>query len=179
MADHNNGSNAGRWFVLRVKPNHEKRLFEVMHFMGHESFLPLYRVRQRQRQRWQDIDKPLFPGYVFCRFDRTSWVRIMNAPGVVDVIRIGKALAPVEDEEIEALQVAQKAKADMQPWPYLRIGQTIRVDAGPLAGVRGILSQVKGQRRLVLSVTLLQRSVLVEIDQDWVTYDPIMLRAEL
>lgn len=145
-----------------------------MHHLGHESFLPIYRVRQRQRRQWQDVDKPLFPGYVFCRFDRTSWARIVNTPGVVDVVRIGKSLAPVEDEEIEALQVAQKAKAAMQPWPYLRIGQTIRVDAGPLAGIRGILSQVKGQRRLVLSVTLLQRSVLMEIDQDWVTYDPIL-----
>lgn len=176
MADNDGESDAIRgksWFVLRVKPKHEKQVFRLIDLLGHESFLPVYRVRQRQAPRWQDVEKPLFPGYVFCRFDRASWVPIINTPGVVDALRIGKTLAAVDEEEIEALQLVQQAKTAMQPWPYLRIGQRIRIDAGPLAGLKGILSQVKGQRRLVLSVTLLQRSVLVEIDEDWVIYDPI------
>jgi len=173
-SDGEHDENAGRgWFVLRVRPKHEKQVFRLIDLMGHESFLPLYRARQRHTQRWQDIDRPLFPGYVFCRFDRASWVPVINTPGVVDALRIGKTLAAVDDEEIEALQRVQQAKTAMEPWPYLRIGQKIRVEAGPLAGLKGILSQVKGQRRLVLSVTLLQRSVLVEIDEDWVMYDPI------
>jgi transcription antitermination factor NusG len=161
------------WFALRVKPNHEKRVSELINYQGLEEFLPLYRVRRRWAQRWQNIDTPLFPGYVFSRFERHSWAKIMNTPGVVDAVRFGNTLAAVDEEEIQALQLVQRSKTAMQPSPYLRAGQRMRVTAGPLAGVNGTLTEIKGVARLVLSVSLLQRSVLVEIDRSWVTYDPI------
>jgi transcription antitermination factor NusG len=161
------------WFALRVKPNHEKRVSELIEYQGLEEFLPLYRVRRRWAQRWQNIDTPLFPGYVFSRFERHSWAKVMNTPGVIDAVRFGTALASVDDEEIRALQLVQQSKTAAEPSPYLRAGQKIRVTAGPLAGVNGTLIEVKGFTRLVLSVTLLQRSVLVEIDRSWVTYDSI------
>ena len=97
----------------------------------------------------------------------------MNNHGVIDAVRFGTTLASVDEEEIQALQRVQQSKTALQPHPYLRAGQSIRVTAGPLAGVRGTLTEVKGVTRLVLSVTILHRSVLVEIDRNWVTYDPI------
>ena len=167
----NNGfttNEAANWFVLRVKPNHEKRVSELIGMLGYDAFLPVYRVRRKWGRRWQDVDDPLFPRYVFCRFQRRDWVPIINTPGVVNAVRSGKLLAPVEQQEIEALQVAQRAKVAMQPWPYMKAGDTLKINAGPLAGLTGLLVDVKQQNRLVLSVTLLQRSVLVEIDHDWV-----------
>lgn len=161
------------WFALRVKPNHEKRVSELIDYQGFEEFLPLYRVRKRWAQRWQNIDTPLFPGYVFSRFERQHWAKIMTTPGVIDAVRFGTTLASVDEEEIRALQLVQRSKTAMQPSPFLRAGQHIRVTAGPLAGVDGILTEIKGVTRLVLSVTILHRSVLVEIDRNWVTYDPI------
>ncbi len=161
------------WFALRVKPNHEKRVSELINYQGLEEFLPLYRVRRKWAQRMQNIDTPLFPGYVFSRFERQSWTKIINTPGVIDAVRFGTTLASVDDEEIRALQLVQHSKTAMRPSPYLRAGQIMRVTAGPLAGVNGTLMELKGVTRLVLSVTLLQRSVLVEIDRNWVTYDRI------
>ena len=162
----------GPWFALRVKPNHEKRVSELIGYMELDEFLPLYRVRRRWGQRVQDIDVPLFPGYVFSRFERRSWSRIANTPGVIDVVRFGSTLASVENSEIQALQTAYRSKAAMSPSIHIEAGQTVRVTAGPLTGVDGILLESKGVARLVLSVTLLRRSVLVEVDRSWVTWMP-------
>ncbi len=167
------------WFALRVKPNHEKRVSELINYQGIEEFLPLYRARRRWGQRMQNVDVPLFPGYVFSRFTRQDWTRVVETPGVVDAVRFGNTLASVDREEIQALQLVQQYKTALQPSPYLRPGQSIRVTAGPLAGVKGTLMEIKGLVRLVLSVTILQRSVLVEIDRNWVTYDPLPLVTSL
>ncbi len=164
-----------QWFALRVKPNHEKRVSELIDFQGYEEFLPLYRVRRRWAQRTQDVDMPVFAGYIFCRFDRPAWAQIMKTPGIVDAVRFGTRLAPVDEDEISALQAVQRSRMAVHPWPYLQVGQTIRVTAGPLAGRRGILVELKGQTRLVLSISLLQRSVLVEMDREWITCDAIPL----
>jgi transcription antitermination factor NusG len=161
----NEGAN---WFVLRVKPNHERRVFDLAGYMGYNAFLPVYRVRRKWGQRWHDIDAPLFPSYVFCQFSRQDWVPIINTPGVVDVVRNGKSLLPVEPSEIQALQIAQHADLAMEPWPYMPIGCELKINAGPLAGLTGLLVEAKQRKRLLLSVTLLQRSVLVEIDRAWV-----------
>lgn len=161
------------WFALRVKPNHEKSVSSLMEHQGFEEFLPICRVRRRWGQRWQNVDTPLFPGYVFSRFERHDWTCIINTPGVIDAVRFGSALAPVDPDEIQALQLVQRAKTDMQPSAYLQPGQSFRVTAGPLAGVKGTLIETKGVTRLLLSVTILQRSVLVEIDRNWVACDPI------
>lgn len=161
------------WFALRVKPNHEKRVSELISYQSIEEFLPVYRVRRRWGQRLQNIDVPLFPGYVFSRFSRQDWGRVIQTPGVVDAVRFGSTLASVDSDEIQALQMVQHSKRAVEPSPYLRPGQAIRVTAGPLAGVKGTLKEVKGHMRLVLSVTILQRAVSVEIDRNWVTYDPL------
>lgn len=156
------------WFVLRVKPKHEKRVFELVNYQGYRAFLPLFLQRRKWGTRWHDIEAPLFPSYVFCSFQRQDWVPIINTPGVVDVVRNGKTLLPVEPSEIESLQIAQDANLAMEPWPYLPIGSELKINAGPLAGLTGLLIKVKQGSRLVLSVTLLQRSVAVEIDRGWV-----------
>jgi transcription antitermination factor NusG len=161
------------WFALRVRPNHEKTVSQLLQFQGYEEFLPTYRVRRRGTQRWRDLDIALFAGYVFCRFDRPSWTRIINTPGVIDVVRTGRTLAAVDEREIEALQIMQPLGAQMDPVPGLHTGQGVRITAGPLAVRPGTIVHFKNSTRLVLSVTLLQRSVLVEVDRDWITRDSV------
>jgi transcription antitermination factor NusG len=114
-----------------------------------------------------DVEEPFFPGYVFCRFDVRDRMPVLNTPGVVSIIGIGKTPAPVEDAEIAALQGVVKSGCSAQPWPFLHVGQYVRIDAGPLTGLVGRLVEVKKSSRLVISVTLLQRSVAVEIDPLW------------
>lgn len=166
-------STVSSWFAVRVKHNHEKTVSELLQFQGYEEFLPTYRVRRRGTQRWHERDVALFDGYVFCRFDRSSWARIINTPGVIDVVRAGRTLAPVDDQEIEALQIVQRSRAEMAPCPHLHVGQTVSITGGPLAVRPGTIVNFKNSARLALRVTLLQRSVLVEIDREWISYDSL------
>jgi len=106
---------------------------------------------------------------VFCRFDVNYRLPILVTPGVLHVVGAGKIPLPVEDSEIAAIESIVKSGLHAEPWPFLRVGQRVRIERGSLEGVEGILLAVKKPYRLIVSVTLLQRSVAVELDQDWAT----------
>jgi len=127
----------------------------------------------RQRKRWSDrivvADVPLFPGYVFCRFDYWQRLPIMTTLGVVAIVGFGCDPAPIPDHEIQAVERVLKSGFAAEPHPFLRIGQRVRISHGALKGVEGVLLQKKSEWRLVVSVNMLQRSVSVEIDPVYVT----------
>src|SRR5262249_51470728 len=108
---------------------------------------------------------PMFPGYVFCRFDVGRRLPIITTPGVVRILGSGDEATPIEDAEIISLQLAVKKRAAIEPWPFLQAGEKVRITEGALAGVEGILTELKQGPRIVISVSLLQRSVLVEVDR--------------
>src|SRR5437867_6113925 len=156
------------WFALRIRSRCEKNVAAALSEKGYEVFLPLYRYRRRWSDRLKEIEEPLFPGYLFCRFDLQKRLSILITPHVILIVGTGKMPVPVDDREITALQSIVKSVLQAQPWPFLRLGQTVRVLQGPLRGVEGTLVAFKAGHRLVVSVTLLQRSVAVEIDNDCV-----------
>jgi transcription elongation factor/antiterminator RfaH len=135
---------------------------------GFECFLPRYRSIRAWSDRKKVLEQPLFPGYVFCRFDYSYRRPITVTPGVLQIVGCGRTPTPVEDHEVEALQRAVAAEVPSLPWPYLEVGQRVRIHTGKLIGLEGILINFKGNHRVVLSVTLLQRSVALEVDLDWV-----------
>jgi transcription antitermination factor NusG len=157
-----------QWFAVRVKSRHEKKVSATLEYKGLESLLPLYLARNTWSDRTQKVELPLFPGYVFCKTDRLNRVPILSTPGVIDVVRFGRDPAAVNPEEIAALQRLVSSGLLAQPWPRLEVGQPVEIDEGPLAGISGVVIEVKKRPRLVLSVTLLCRAVLVELDQSWV-----------
>ncbi len=160
------------WYALWVKSRYENTVALHLQARGYESFLPLYKCRHRWSDRFKEIDAPLFPGYVFCRFSPLNRLPILSIPGVVHVVGIGRAPAPLEESEIAAIQAAVKSGLPSQPWPFLQVGRRVRIEYGPLFGLEGILLDFRGRQRLVLSVTLLQRSVAVQVDRAWVTPMP-------
>jgi len=160
-------------FALQVRPRHEKAAAWALHNKGFDEFLPLYRSRRRWSDRVKELDMPLFPGYVFCRFDPEDRLPILTTPGVISLVGIGKTPTPVEEAELAALRMVVQSGLNAEPWPFLKVGQPVRIDLGPLAGLEGILTELKNRQRLIVSVGLLQRSVAVEIDGAWVS--PICL----
>ena len=156
------------WYALQVRPRFEKMIATNLLNKGYEGFLPLYRKRSRWSDRIKEVQLPLFSGYLFCRFDVNKRLPILKTPGVIQVVGIGKVPHPVEDSEIKALQSIVISGLQAEPRSYLNIGQKVRVEVGPLAGIEGILTAIKGSNRLIVSVSLLQRSVSVEIDESWV-----------
>src|SRR5437016_4053016 len=164
----NSAPSTDAWYGLRTKSRFEKVTAASLAYKGYEPYLPCYRRRQRWSDRVTEIESPLFPGYVFCRFDLLHRLPILTTPGVVCVVGLGRAPTAIPDEEIAAIETVLKSGLPSEPWSYLPEGQHIRIEVGALAGIEGIV--VKSRKpgwRMVVSVTLLQRSVAVEIDREW------------
>jgi transcription antitermination factor NusG len=159
---------AARWFAVQVRPRAEKFVAKLLSFKGYEQFLPLYRARNRWSDRTKDIDLPLFPGYVFSRMDASVRGSILTTPGVIRIVGNGHAPVSVEDSEIRALQKIVVADIVREPWPFVEVGQRVHITAGPLCGLEGLVLRVRNDWRLVVSVSLLQRSVSAEIDRTWI-----------
>lgn len=154
-----------RWYVLSVRPRHENSAATALRNEGLEEFLPLYRSRRIWSDRIKELELPLFAGYVFCRFAMERRSSILKMPSVTSIVGFGSSgPAPVADREIASLRTMVGSGLALSPWPFLRVGQRILVDHGPLRGVEGIIIQVKNSARVVASISLLQRSVAVEID---------------
>ena len=156
------------WYALQVRPRFEKVIASTLLNKGYEGFLPLYRHRSRWSDRMKEVQLALFPGYMFCRLDLNRRLPVLVTPGVMHIVGIGKTPHPVEDSEIAALQAIVVSGLQAEPRSYLNVGERVRIEIGPLAGTEGIMTAFKGSARLVLSVSLLQRSVSVEIDESWV-----------
>jgi transcription antitermination factor NusG len=156
------------WYALRTKSRYENTVASHLFARGYESFLPLYKCRRRWSDRSKEIELPLFPGYVFCQFNSLDRFPILSIPGVVHVVGVGRTPVSIDESEIAAIQAAVKSGLHRQPCPFLEIGDRVRIEHGPLCGIEGILLGFRGNQRLVLSVTLLQRSVAVQVDEAWV-----------
>jgi transcription antitermination factor NusG len=158
-----------KWFALRVRSGSEKLVAAIAENKGVEHFLPLYQCHRRWSDRIKSLDLPLFPGYLFCRVNPKYRLPVLTIPGVQHFVGIGKVPVPIEEAEISAIQAAMRSGLRTEPWPYLTLGQRVRVDQGPLEGLEGFLIEVRKQHRIIVSVQLLMRSVAVEIERDWVT----------
>ena len=158
-----------RWYAIRVRSNAERNVHTALASKQLASFLPTFRCRRRWSDRIKELDAPLFPGYTFCRFDASHRLPILTTPGVISIISSSQGPIPVDERELAFVRSMVLSGAIVGPWPFLQEGQRVAVERGPLTGVEGVVVSVKSQYRLVVSVSLLQRSVSVEIDRDWVT----------
>ena len=156
------------WYAVRVRSNYESVTVSHLRERGYEELAPSYQTERRWSDRKKVVEQFLFPGYVFCRFDVENRLPVLTAPGVVGLVGFGKIPAPIPDHEIEAIRSMVQSGLLVTPWPFLQIGQQVVIEHGPLSGVEGILQEVKGKFRLVVSICLLQRSVATEVDRDWV-----------
>jgi transcription antitermination factor NusG len=157
-----------QWFALVVKPRFDKAVGRTLEAKGYETLVPTYRKYHTYGSRVKFSEIPLFPGYVCCRFDVRSSLPVLSTPGVVQLVSIRGVPTPLSEIEIDSLQAAIRAQIPVQPFPFLDAGQRVRITNGILAGMEGIVLGPKPKLRIVLSITLLQRSVLLEIDRDQV-----------
>jgi transcription antitermination factor NusG len=159
------------WFALTVRPNHEHTATRGLGHQGFETYLPVYRARKRWTDRVRETDAVLFPGYVFCRFGLREKLRVLQSPGVRSIVGAGKQPARVEEDEISAVRALLSSGGAIALWPYVRIGQSVIIEHGPLAPVRGVIVRTKNSWRVVVSVEALGSSVSVEVDSDMLSLD--------
>ncbi len=157
-----------QWFAVAVKPRFDKAVARTLESKGFETLLPLYKTQHRYAARSKVSELPLFPGYVFCRFNVLTRLPILTTPGVIQILGTGNTPLALSEEEIVSIRVAIQADISLQPFPFLQAGQRVRIEEGALRGVVGLVVRIKDCVRLILSITLLQRSVLLEIDRSHV-----------
>ena len=166
------------WYAILTKTGREKSATLLLENSGFECYLPVSKSSRKWSDRTKEIDAPLFPGYLFCRMNPNDRLPILITPGVVQIVGTGKTPIAIEEQEIADIRRVAKSGLRAMPWPYLQVGQTARIEEGPLLGLSGIVIKIKSELKLVLSVQLLQRSIAVEIDRNWIraTHPPKPLK---
>jgi transcription antitermination factor NusG len=152
------------WFAVQVKARQEARLAEALRQKGYELFLPVRCGEERTSAR----RRPLFPGYVFCRLDPKYRLPVLTTPGVIGFAGTGRLPVPIPEDEIERIRIMVASGLAREAIPLVSAGERIRVIEGALRGLEGILVREKNQWRVVVSISLLQRSVVADVHREWV-----------
>ena len=153
------------WYAAYTSANHEKKVAAELERRSVECFLPLYDSMRRWKDRRVKLQMPLFPGYIFVHFSLQERLRVLQVPGVVRFVGFSNGAAVVPEVEIARIQQILEQGLRAEPHPYLVVGRRVRVKAGPLTGLQGIVVRRKKKLRFVVSVEMIMRSVAVEMDQ--------------
>lgn len=152
------------WYAVYTCANHEKTVAAEVNARGVEHFLPLFTSVRRWKDRRVSLELPLFPGYLFVRFALRDRMRVVQIPSVVRLVGFNGLPTALPDSEIEILRSGLSKNLRMEPHPFLTVGRRVRVTAGPFAGLTGVLKRKKSGFRVVVSLQLIQRSVVVDVD---------------
>lgn len=154
----------GEWFALQVKARTEHQVATILRTKGYEEFLPTRSTTKKK----VSTRLPLFPGYVFCRFRSDARGPIVTTPGVIRIVQFGGKPAPIDPEEIRSVQLIVNSGVPISVWYGLQLGDNVYIQEGPLRGTVGVLTCVRSKQRLVVSITMMMRTVAAEIDPEWV-----------
>jgi transcription antitermination factor NusG len=152
------------WWALYTRHQHERTVADMLAAKGFEVFLPQYESMRRWKDRSKLLSLPLFPCYVFVRGGLHRRLQVVTTPGVHMILYYGESVAIIPEDEIQAIRRTVEGPFRVEPHPFLKCGDRVRVTRGTLEGVEGILIRKKNLYRLVLSVDMLAQSVAVEID---------------
>lgn len=157
-----------KWFAVRVRTRSEAAVGFALEQKLYAVFVPTYLEVRQYSDRVKKVQSALFPGYLFCQLDPERTLPLLITPGVQSIVCNDEKPTPIEEGEIEAVRKVVDSGFTARPWPFLKVGQRVRIVHGSLSGAEGYLIKEKGVDRLVLSISLLQRAISVEIDRTWV-----------
>ncbi len=152
------------WYAVYTVSNHEKQVEKYFRLQGLESFLPLYHLNRRWKNRTTvALEIPLFASYVFVRIAGNERTRVLELPSVLSLVGNGRNPVPLPDRDIEALRIGLHLRK-IEPFPYLKTGRRVRIRSGALAGLEGVVLRKDNHLRVVLSLDLIQRSIAVHVE---------------
>lgn len=152
------------WYAAYTCANHEKKAAAEISRRGVESFLPVYQTIRRWSDRSVERETPLFPGYVFVHLALRDRLKVLEVPGVVRLVGFGGLPTALPDNEMKTLRAGLKEGLRAEPHPYLNVGRRVRLKDGPFSGLQGILLRRRGRLRVVISIELIQRALVVDAD---------------
>jgi transcription antitermination factor NusG len=156
---------SSHWYAISTYSRHEKTVKAYLDTKAIEAFLPTVTVQSRWKDRNVELTLPAFPGYVFVRISMQECGRVLSTPGVARILSFNRAPAPIHHMEIDALRLCvERCRSAVESHHFLEVGERVRVRAGILQGVEGLITRKKGACRLILSIALIHQSVAVDID---------------
>jgi transcription antitermination factor NusG len=155
------------WYALKVRGGSELATVQALESRGFRPYCPTQKERRRYSDRMKVVEKPLFPGYVFCSFDVQKKLPVISCPGVDYIVGFSSAPTPIPDAQLQSVRRMVAAGASSCERPAA--GDRVRITHGPLTGVEGILVQEAHGTRLVVSIELLNRAASLLVDQDHTT----------
>lgn len=161
-------ADGGWWHALYTRHQHERVVAQALVGKGFEVFLPQYRAMRKWKDRQKEISLPLFPNYVFIQGGLDRMLNILTTPGVHSVVSWGGRPAEIPLKEIQSVRRLVESALPIEPHPFLKCGDLVRITSGALEGIEGILVRKTRGVRLVLSVEMLSRSAAVEVDVNMV-----------
>jgi transcription antitermination factor NusG len=153
-----------RWFAVWTRSRHEQVVRAQLDEKQIPAFLPTLTKWSRWKDRRKQIEVPLFPGYVFARFDPDARLAVLKCSGVVSIVSVNGTPVPVPNEEIEGIRTLVTSTLPYDPCPTIKTGMMVEVVHGPLSGVVGRLTRKGTQARLILAVNLIGQGVSVQVD---------------
>jgi transcription antitermination factor NusG len=155
-----------RWYALLTRARHEKVVQQRLRDGGVPTFLPLVTEVRRWSDRHKVVEFPLFSCYVFAKLPFTSQGRLnaLRIDGVLNLVGCRGAGVPIPEEQIDAVRKLIEERLPWQAYPFLKIGQRVRIRSGALQGVEGILVSRSGESSIVVSIDAIQRSLAVRIE---------------
>jgi|SRR5581483_691489 transcription antitermination factor NusG len=154
------------WYAATTRSRHEKKVAQHLSEKSLECFLPLRFLVHAWKNGKANVQLPLFPGYVFVRVHQSDMLRVLQTPGVVRFVSTRGLPTKIPDKELYAIRAAVTSQTNPNLHPFMPSGHRVRIKRGPLHGVEGMLVSDKCASRVVLSVSLLMRSVSVEVAAD-------------
>lgn len=155
-----------QWYAVQTRGRHEKKVANKLQEKGVETFLPALREVHRWSDRNKVVEVPLFPCYTFVHAiaNSTDRLRILQTDGVVRIVGSGTELVPIEAKQIDDIRMLLGAGVPLMMYPFLRVGQKIRIRGGCLDGLEGIMESRPRESTLVISVDAIQRSIAINLD---------------
>ena len=165
IGSENETVNGLRWYAVWSRSRHEKMVASALTNVGVTTFLPLVTETHRWSDRRKSVDVPLFPGYVFVQIPNSpeAQLRVLKTSGVVQFVGNRQGAVPIEDKEISDVRAVLEQKIGCSPYPFLKLGQRVRIRGGFLDGIEGVLIGHDSASKLVISIELIQRSLAVSI----------------
>jgi transcription elongation factor/antiterminator RfaH len=154
------------WYALYTRPRHEKKVTEMLLSKGVEVYLPLLNTRRKLKDRIRMVELPLFPSYVFCKFEYKERFSILETQGIIKIVNFHGVPSVVPDWQIESLKKVLENPESLQMESYFRQGDLVEVKEGPFKGLRGTVKKIKGESRLAITIEGIMQSISVEIDPD-------------
>jgi transcription antitermination factor NusG len=153
------------WHVLHVLSNHEKKVAQHLHVRDVEYYLPLYKEKVRWTDRTVMAERPLFSGYVFTRFDHTARIPVISAPGVLRLLG-EQSWDLVKDEELEKIRAGLAKGLPLRPHPSIMLGAKVRIRNGVFEGVEGVVSDLRQQCKVIITLAAVRQCFSLEADLD-------------